>query len=577
MADQFRHGRWPSASQGDLARLETEARGIGHEFDRSPLRFPGLVGKDGRQDFPHFWLYPLVNVPALAVVTTLGTTVGIHPNWAFTLTNVVLLAIAFAIVARFVSIPWATLILAGPLIWWIDKAHGDVFTVTLLAVACAIWRVAPAWTMVLVAGAAAQNPALMPVWAFTVVVLLWPLGGGLRRGRGGLMVGAGCSAAIVAMPLVYYQHRLGVWSPLIGYTHPAWPSMRAVMSLLADPNIGLLPNAPFVMIAGVVAIVMRARERELDRRGVLLAATAWVLLLAAFAQSVNLNHGATPGINRWTLWLTPWLMLIAGRPRPGADAGGAGAGVGVGARVLASLAVLNVLWAVWFFRPAIPENYRYPTMTASWLWTHAAQWYAPAPEIFAERASHREPASLPLAWPGCTQVLIVDGRWPVSCVPTGHVPPSCFGADRLCYATSTSTTTFTPLGTATFPWLPAAEPTWPGNAAFVAALHEALATANTFEPSDDIIRAANGVRWVTAWSSTPSTPAPTRIAIYAEELTPLTSLEVRVDANYRGHLIDLDTRRAIADVVVARSTTHPSALALPFAAHHALVQLELTP
>ncbi len=354
------------------------------------------------------------------------------------------------------------------------------------------------------------------------------------------------------------------------------------MSLLADPNIGLLPNAPFVVVAGVLAVIGRLGERErehdvdldLDRRGVILAVGAWVMLLAAFAQSVNLNHGATPGINRWTLWLTPWLMLIACRPaRPGA---GADAGTWAGAadgRVLAALAVLNVLWAVWFFRPPIPENYRYPTMTASWLWTHAPRWYAPAPEIFAERASHREPASLPLAWPGCTQVLIVDGRWPVSCVPTGHVPASCFGADRLCYVTSTSPTTFTPLGTATFPWLPA-EPTWPGNAAFVAALHEALATANTFAPADDIIRAAKGVRWVTAWSST---PAPTRIAIYAEELTPLTSLDVRVDADYRGHLIDLDTRTVVADVAVARSTTHPSVLALPFAVHHALVQLERTP
>jgi hypothetical protein len=136
MAEQFRTGHWPSASPADLSRLELDAHRIGHGFDQSPLRFPGLVAKDGRQDFPHFWLYPLANVPALAGVTTLG----IDPNWGFTLTNLVLLTIAFAIVARVVSVPWAALLLAGPLIWWIDKAHGDVFTVTLLAIGCALQR-----------------------------------------------------------------------------------------------------------------------------------------------------------------------------------------------------------------------------------------------------------------------------------------------------------------------------------------------------------------------------------------------------------------------------------------------------
>jgi hypothetical protein len=560
MAEQLRGGSRPSATRADLARLEVEAQRIGHGFEQSPVRFPGLVGRDGRQDFPHFWLYPLVNVPALACVSALG----VHPNWAFTLTNLVLLTIAFAIVARCVSVSWAVLLLAGPLIWWVDKAHGDVFTVSLLAIACAVWAIAPGWTMVMVACAAAQNPALMPVWVLTVALVMLFRPSPSSR----ILVAAACSAAIVAMPLIYYQHRLGVWSPLIGYTHPTWPSMRAMLSLLADPNIGLVPNAPFVIAAAiVVGVGLRVRVRVLGR-GLLLAAGAWILLLAAFAQSVNFNHGATPGINRWTLWLTPWLLLIALiADRPTATP------TRLDARVLAGLAVLNVVWAVWFFRPALPEVYRYPTMTASWLWTHAAPWYAPAPEIFAERVSHREPAALPVAWPGCTRVLIVDGRWPAACIPTAHTPASCLGPDRLCYVTSsssTSSTTFTPLGVATFPWLPSTEPTWPGNAAYVAVLREELATLPAqLDPADDVIRAANHVRWTTAWS----THAATALAIYAEEVTPQATLDVRVDAEYRGQLIDLDNRRTVADITVTRSTAHPSVIALPFSVQHALLRL----
>jgi hypothetical protein len=488
MAEQLRSVQRPSASRGELSRLERESQAIGHDFDRSPLRFPGLVGADGRQDFPHFWLYSLVNVPALACVMA----IGLHPNWAFTLTNVVSISLAFAIVARRISVAWAVLILAGPLMWWIDKAHGDVFTVALLAMACALWRTSPAWTVTLVALAAAQNPALMPVWAFTCVMALWPIlpiieATLMHRRRAAptradastphadksvkpvsqLVTAVALSAAIVALPLAYYQLRLGIWSPLIGYTHPSRPSLRAVLSLLVDPNVGLVPNVPFIALAAILTTVSAfgaarySRSMGGDgggdpgwRREWILAAGAWILMLAADAQSVNLNHGATPGMNRWTLWLTPWLLLIGG---PVAHRR---------ARALAALAALQVLWSVWFFRPSVPEVYRYPTMTASWLWTHAPGWYSPAPEIFAERVSHREPAVLPVAWPGCTKVLIVDGQWPEPCVPTAPAPASCLGTGRLCYATPSASathgesgqtpTTFTPLGTPSFPWIPAA-------------------------------------------------------------------------------------------------------------------------
>jgi hypothetical protein len=631
MAEQMRTGHLPSATRADLARLEREAPAIGAGFDRSPLRFPHLVGADGRQDFPHFWLYPLLNVPALALVSA----AGIHPGWAFTLTNIVLLAAAVAIVARSVSIAWALLLLGGPLVWWIDKAHGDVFTVALLAVGCAWWHRAPAWTMIAVALAAAQNPALMPVWAIVCLAACWPvirarlgrrasphdvsrdssaaaghspgdvvrdvavdidgrIGIGTAQAKPSetpraLVTAVAVSAAVVALPLAYYKIRLGVWSPLIGYTHPTWPSLRAIVSLLADPNVGLLPNAPCVAAAGVWAIA--ARDSRVPWRDWMLAAAACVLMLAAFSQSVNLNHGATPGLNRWTLWLTPWLLLIVRSRSPEAAAARQRETPRrreASARVLIGLAALNLAWGAWFFRPSLPEVYRYPTMTASWLWTHAPRWYAPAPEIFAERVSHREPATLPVASPGCTKVLIIDGRWPASCVPTAPAPAGCLGADRLCYATpsaaafaasaasseSTSLTAFTPLGDVSFPWAPAAR-SWPGNAPFVAALHAELTrgdarSAGRLEPAEEIVRATNGVGWTTAWSDG------SRLAIYVQDViaTPNASLSVRVDSDYNGQLIDLDTGKTLASITVARSTGEPSAILLPVSVQHALLELE---
>ena len=269
MGEQLAAFRPPSASADDLMRLEGEARRIGRGFDESPLRFPHLVAADGRQDFPHFWIYPLANVPAL----WLTHAVGLHPNWAFTLTNCLLVAMAFYTVSRQVSVVWAVLLLGGPLIWWIDKAHGDLFTVSLLAAGCALWRSTPGWTLVLVGIAASQNPALMPVWLLIAAIASTRAlrGGGEMRG---ILTGVAIGGAIVALPLGYYMTRLRVWSPLIGYTHPGMPSARAMVSLVADANIGLLANAPLFLAAVLVALTFRQSQPDPDPNPTALERTA---------------------------------------------------------------------------------------------------------------------------------------------------------------------------------------------------------------------------------------------------------------------------------------------------------------
>jgi hypothetical protein len=90
-------------------------------FEDSPLDQP-LVGGDGRQDFPHFWLYSLLVSPLLAV----GDALGLHPNRAFTVFNVTLvLLLAWALIKDQQTLG-AGLLVAGPLLWWVDKAHAEV-------------------------------------------------------------------------------------------------------------------------------------------------------------------------------------------------------------------------------------------------------------------------------------------------------------------------------------------------------------------------------------------------------------------------------------------------------------------
>ncbi len=605
MAEQLAAFKLPSASRADILKLERDAQGIGHGFDASPLRFPQLVATDGRQDFPHFWLYSLVNVPALWITRI----ARVHPNWAFTLTNGALLAWAFVVVSRHISTEWATLILVGPLIWWIDKAHGDVFTVSLLAAGCALWRRQPGWTLLLVALAAAQNPALMLVCVLVAAVsalrarAIWretykrEMLEQIAKG----MLGA---AVVVAVPLTYYFGRLHVWSPLIGYTQSTWPSLRTIVSLLCDPNVGLLTNVPLFAAAMICAVTGAWRQRRISPvrwTNWVLAVGAWGLLLATYTQSVNLNHGATAGINRWTLWLMPWLLLLVPTRSDGADtssrpstdssshtalppraAGERVAGSleshGIPVSALLVVAMLNTVWALFYFRPALPEVYRYPTRTASWLWSHAPAWYSPAPEIFAERVSHREPAVLPAAWGDCRKILVIDNEWPAPCLPPARTPSACQGPSRLCYATwSGDDVQFVPLGAARFPST-LAQRRWSADQTFVTMLRTRIEVGQRRDSqlrsrplSESALRATTGVSWASVWMGTST------IAIYLDRISSGAVVQVRVPADYRGELVDLETGRVLTHVDVPRSGERPTPLVLTTAASHALLWLEGDP
>jgi hypothetical protein len=315
-----------------------------------------------------------------------------------------------------------------------------------------------------------------------------------------------------------------------------------------------------------------------------IAGGAWIILLAGYAQSVNMNHGATPGMNRWTLWLMPWLLLIV-PPREREQAADAAPPRALRLRhaIVSVLAALQVAWAIWFFRPGMPEVYRYPSGLASWLWTHAPAWYVPAPEIFAERVSHREPPILPIAWPGCTIVLLIDGQWPAPCLPTADTPTICREPDRLCYAIrppgqsrlgAEGRTTFVDLGKASFPNVIAAE-RWPPDAPFMAVLRTRLGTGLQRDPelrgdaaAGAIVRATRHVSRTHVWKGR------SLLLIYVSNVRTDASLRLRVDADHRGALIDLASNRHVADLAAARSHEHPTELPLPAVVDHALIWLE---
>src|SRR5579863_6296710 len=92
-----------------------------------------LVDRAGLQEMWHFWFFPLMVAPIMAVTRALGGS----PVLAFGFFNAILLGAGIRVVYRRVGLLTASLLGASPILWWVDKPQVEVFTFVWLLLGCA--------------------------------------------------------------------------------------------------------------------------------------------------------------------------------------------------------------------------------------------------------------------------------------------------------------------------------------------------------------------------------------------------------------------------------------------------------
>ncbi|MBZ5556724.1 MAG: hypothetical protein LAO77_05555 [Acidobacteriia bacterium] len=418
MALNFARGAAPSLSPDDLR----QASEVMPADASRRLVLPEYVGGDGRQDLPHFWLYSLIAAPFVRVATTLGGS----PLLGFATINVLLLLCAASVLRKRVSAATALFVAAGPILWWVDKAHTEVFTFSLLTIAVVLLRTAPWWSAVALGAAATQNPPLGIAMLIVVAYALASVGWTDRR----VWLGAAGGAAIASLHPLYYVVRLNRWSALNEGVDQHWPSLREFLTVPFDPNLGMFVHDPFLTAAIVITIAVVVLDARSPLRRVLhggrgVLALIAMLFLFSFTQTTNVNSGGTPGPSRYGVWLLPLAIPVL-------EAAPAAA---VWLRVLAAA---SVVWCTVEFAPRHAELYLTPTPFASTLWRDLPDVDNPLAEVFAERVSRIEPSPAPpIATAGCEKILLMGSGdtapWPSQC-GTAEIPPVCRSAGALCYA-----------------------------------------------------------------------------------------------------------------------------------------------
>jgi hypothetical protein len=163
------------------------------------------------------------------------------------------------------------------------------------------------------------------------------------------------------------------------------------------------------------------------------AAVAAPVLLLAFSQTTNFQHGATPGLSRYALWLLPLALrpfdLAWSQTRA--------------RRWMGPWAVTSFLVCLVAYHPSVAEKAYRPSYATRWLWTSAPALFNPLPEVFSETVrGDDEGIHVPVGLPGCEKVLMEGGgswrpMWPAPCYPAA-VPEYCRFAGSFCYANRTA-------------------------------------------------------------------------------------------------------------------------------------------
>lgn len=317
----------------------------------------------------HFWLYPLVSVPARLVIDALG-------GWSFNalvVTNVLLVGLAIGTVLAAAGSgsrrhALAALLLASPIVWYTLFTGGEVFSWALGVMALvALDRGHTAVSAALAGLGAAQNPAMAPL--ALVPVLRAFSDGGLR---GALRTGV--FATLGLLPVADHLWHFGRPGVLLAENASlAGVSASRAFGLLTDLNTGLLPYVPVLLLAVPVAAWTAWRERH-ARLGWLLL--AFVLMLTLAQTQMNWNSGGM-GLHRYLVWMLPVLtwFVVDGWPE----------------RTRARLAVAAVATSVAVLVDWPAEtNWLEHRPVARWVLRHAPALYRPEFEVFAERAAHAE-------------------------------------------------------------------------------------------------------------------------------------------------------------------------------------------
>lgn len=325
----------------------------------------------------HFWLYSLSTLPAQFVLKWAGA----DRLRAFAWTNLAFYLSALWGIAGFFrgsraqKLTFLGLSALNPALFYLGWSHPEVwsFALVTLSLVCFSRRNLPAAAL-FAALAATQNPPLIFLAGFYILVRLWEMRRNFRVGQAVAVCLAGAPALA---PMLFYYYHFGTPNLILqtGMADPKLASLTRLADLYLDLNMGMLPYIPLALCAAFVLWIVSLWRRKMGPS----LGLAPVLLMMSLAclQTANWNHGAA-GLNRYAVWHLPLIFYLFSDLLPLRRLAGRGLAV---ASVATQAAILLAMG---------PVPYMNFSPLARWVVERDPAIYNPDPEVFAERSLGRE-------------------------------------------------------------------------------------------------------------------------------------------------------------------------------------------
>jgi hypothetical protein len=266
-------------------------------------------------------------------------------------------------------------------LWFLRWPHPEVFSYALVTTALVLVdRGRWAWAAAAIAMASWQAPPLL-------VVLAWTVGQAARDGWRSMILAAVPGGAVAVVPMAFSLWAFGMPSMLARASDPTLVSVRRVLELVLDPNIGMGMYAPVTLSlfvgAALWALLVR---RTVSPTGQLLACL--VVMMALASSTMNWNHG-TAGPSRYVVWMLPLVFHgVASMRTPPGRAWRVVYRLGLAASLVTQIGVMVALGGM---TPRF--SYLEHSPLAQAVLRTAPQLYNPSAEIFLERSRHQEEPS----------------------------------------------------------------------------------------------------------------------------------------------------------------------------------------
>ncbi|WP_414752407.1 hypothetical protein [Anabaena sp. CCY 9910] len=344
----------------------------------------------------HFWLYPLINLPAKAFLAVLG----LNELKAFQLTNAIFISFTLVYVLLFSRqsplVRWviALLYLAGCVFFYLRWPHPEVFiAASILISGCAfleqrIYIAAIAATL-----ATLQNPSVVFLLASILIFFVLKnfksniVNNPLQFIKKHIWLALIAASSLFPYGFFYYHYQIPNLIAKRGFVNPSLISWERFTSTLFDLNQGLIVGFPGLMIGvlillvyRVLLVVIKKKQPAFNQSDVLLV--AFFLMLQPTLSQTNWNHGQEI-FSRYAFWAA--MALIVWVAANIDDVKGL-----LKYSLLPLMLILQLFPNELFFKRPWDGHYLKMKSQANWVLSNFPNWYNPEPEIFAERVREYE-------------------------------------------------------------------------------------------------------------------------------------------------------------------------------------------